>query len=185
VVVPVPDHVLDLSVHDLPTVLHAGPNGVPTDKAVATVSTGVLISTVALLVASPVAGWISDRTGRRKLLVAGSTFVFAIGILMLLVAKDVSHFYAVEAVLGVSYGIYVGVDLALVVDVLPNPDDSGKNLGVFNMANAMPQTLAPALGGVLLAIASATHKNYDLLLWVAGIACIVGALVVLPIKKVR
>jgi MFS family permease len=159
--------------------------GVATDKAVATVSTGVLIYTVALLVASPIAGWISDRTGRRKFLVAGSTFVFAIGILMLLFAKDVAHFYAVEAVLGVSYGIYVGVDLALVVDVLPNPDDSGKDLGVFNMANAMPQTLAPALGGVLLAIGSATNKNYDLLLWVAGIACIIGALVVLPIKKVR
>lgn len=159
--------------------------GVPVAKAVATVSTGVLIYTVCLLVASPIAGWISDRTGRRKMLVAGSTLVFAIGILMLLRASDVSHVYAVEAVLGIAYGIYVGVDLALVVDVLPNPDDSGKDLGVFNMANAMPQTLAPALGGVLLAIGSATNKNYDLLLWVAGIACIVGALVVLPIKKVR
>jgi hypothetical protein len=92
-----------------------------------------------------------------------------------------------QAVATVSTGvlIYVGVDLALVVDVLPNPDDSGKDLGVFNMADAMPQTVAPALGGVLLAIGSATHKNYDLLLWVAGIACIVGALVVLPIKSVR
>ena len=38
-------------------------------------------------------------------------------------------FYMVEAVLGLAYGIYVGVDLALVVDVLPNPDDAGKDLG--------------------------------------------------------
>ena len=96
-----------------------------------------------------------------------------------------AHFYAVEAVLGLAYGIYVGVDLALVVDVLPNPDNSGKDLGVFNMANAMPQTLAPALGGVLLAIGSATNQNYNLLLSVAGAASVIGALVILPIKSVR
>jgi len=117
--------------------------------------------------------------------VAGSTLIFAVGTLMLTQAADVAHFYAVEAVLGLAYGIYVGVDLALVVDVLPNPDDSGKDLGVFNMANAMPQTLAPALGGMLLAVNSASNQNYDLLLWVAAIACVVGAIVVLPIKEVR
>jgi len=153
--------------------------------ALAAITTGVLIYTVVLLIASPVAGWLSDRTGRRKIFVAGSTLVFAIGTLMLTQASDVAHFYGVEAVLGLAYGIYVGVDLALVVDVLPNPDNSGKDLGVFNMANAMPQTLAPALGGVLLAIGSATNQNYDLLLGVAAAASVIGALVILPIKSVR
>jgi MFS family permease len=159
--------------------------GLTPETAVSAVSTGVLIYTVVLLVSAPIAGWVSDRTGRRKMLVASSTLVFAVGILMLIWANDVAHFYAVEAVLGLAYGIYVGVDLALVVDVLPNPDDSGKDLGVFNMANAMPQTLAPAIGGLLLAVNSINNQNYDLLLWVAGLASIIGAVVVLPIKKVR
>jgi len=159
--------------------------GVDGASAVAAVSTGVLIYTVVLIAVAPIAGWISDRTGRRKMLVASSTLVFGIGTVMLTQASDVSHFYAVEAMLGLAYGIYVGVDLALVIDVLPNPDDSGKDLGVFNMANAMPQTLAPALGGVLLAVGSTQNQNYDLLLWVAAIACLVGALVILPIKQVR
>ncbi len=97
----------------------------------------------------------------------------------------VGQFYMVEALLGVAYGIYVGVDLALVVDVLPNPDDSGKDLGVFNMANALPQTVAPRIGAALLAVASANDQNYDLLLYSAGVASLIGALVVLPIKKVR
>ncbi|NKY38104.1 MFS transporter [Cellulomonas septica] len=159
--------------------------GLDAGDAVAAVSTGVLIYTLVLVAVSPVAGWISDRTGRRKVFVAGSTLIFAIGTLMLTQASTVGQFYAVEAVLGLAYGIYVGVDLALVVDVLPNPDDSGKDLGVFNMANAIPQTLAPALGGVLLAVNSAVNQNYDLLLWVAGIASVIGALVIIPIKKVR
>jgi hypothetical protein len=77
------------------------------------------------------------------------------------------------------------VDLALVVDVLPNPDDSGKDLGVFNMANALPQTVAPVFGAALLSISSADNQNYTLLLYTAGVAALIGALVVLPIKKVK
>jgi MFS family permease len=153
--------------------------------APAAVTLGVLIYTIALVASGWVAGKISDRTGRRKFLVAGSTALFAIGIIMLAFVDTVNGFYIVEAVLGVAYGIYVGVDLALVVDVLPNPDDAGKDLGVFNMANALPQTAAPLIGAALLAINSTTNQNYDLMLYCAGAAGLVGALVVLPIKKVR
>jgi hypothetical protein len=69
--------------------------------------------------------------------------------------------------------------------VLPNPDDSGKDLGVFNMANALPQTVAPLVGAMLLAVSSANNQNYTLLLYTAGVAALLGALIVLPIKKVR
>jgi MFS family permease len=159
--------------------------GLSLDKAPAAVSTGVLIYTVALVFTGWVAGRISDRTGRRKFLVAGSTLLFGVGIGLLSQVSTLTGFYVVEAVLGVAYGIYVGVDLALVVDVLPNPDDSGKDLGVFNMANALPQTVAPLIGAALLGVGSATNQNYSLLLYVAAAASLVGALIVLPIKKVK
>jgi MFS family permease len=145
----------------------------------------VLVYTVALIASGWIAGKISDRTGRRKFLVAGSTLLFGVGIVALAHVHSVAQFYMVEALMGVAYGIYVGVDLALVVDVLPNPDDSGKDLGVFNMANALPQTVAPLFGAALLAVSSANNQNYTLLLYTAGVAALVGALIVLPIKKVR
>lgn len=53
------------------------------------------------------------------------------------------------------------------------------------MANALPQTVAPVFGAALLAVSSADNQNYNLLLYTAGVAALVGALVVLPIKKVR
>ena len=90
---------------------------------------------------------------------AGSTLLFGVGIVLLAHVSTLNGFYLVEAVLGVAYGIYVGVDLALVVDVLPNPDDAGKDLGVFNMANALPQTLAPVFGAALLAVNSANQPE--------------------------
>ncbi|HEX8487172.1 MAG TPA: MFS transporter [Propionibacteriaceae bacterium] len=159
--------------------------GLSLQDAPRAVTMGVLIYTIALVASGWVAGKISDRIGRRKIFVAGSTVLFAVGTVMLAHVGSVGGFYAVEAVLGVAYGIYVGVDLALVVDVLPNPDDAGKDLGVFNMANALPQSAAPGLGAALLAFNSANNQNYDLLLYSAGVAAVIGALVVLPIKGVR
>jgi MFS family permease len=159
--------------------------GLSDDDAPAAVTIGVLVYTVALIASGWIAGKISDRTGRRKFLVAGSTLLFGIGIVALAHVHSVGQFYMVEALMGVAYGIYVGVDLALVVDVLPNPDDSGKDLGVFNMANALPQTVAPLFGAALLAVSSANNQNYQLLLYTAGVAALIGALIVLPIKKVR
>ena len=158
---------------------------VPTADAPGVVTTGALVYTIALIASGWVAGKISDITGRRKLLVGGSTLLFAIGTVLLAHITTVMEFYMVEALLGAAFGIYVGVDLALVVDVLPNPDDAGKDLGVFNIANALPQTVAPVLGAFLLSIASATNQNYTLLLYAAGVAGIIGALVIIPIKKVR
>src|SRR4051812_6998946 len=159
--------------------------GLPLDKAPAAVTIGVLVYTIALIASGWVAGKISDRPGRRKFLVAGSPLLFGIGIALLAHMTSVGQFYLIEALMGVAYGIYVGVDLALVVDVLPNPDDAGKDLGAFNMANALPQTVAPVLGAALLAMSSPNNQNYTLLLYSAGVASLIGALIVLPIKKVR
>jgi MFS family permease len=160
--------------------------GLAESDAPGAVVVGVLIYTIALVASGWIAGKISDRTGRRKFLVAGSTLLFAVGIVLLAHVDTLTGFYVVEAVLGVAYGVYVGVDLALVVDVLPNPDDAGKDLGVFNMANALPQSVAPAIGGVLLSIgAVGADKNYELLLYTAGVAGLIGAVVVLFIKKVK
>ena len=68
--------------------------------------------------------------------------------------------------------------------MLPDPERPGKDLGVINIANSLPQSLAPAFGLFLLGV-GAGGDNYTALLWGAGIISLVGAAVVLPIKKVR
>lgn len=160
--------------------------GIDSQEGAGTVFTGVLIYTIALVGAGYAAGWISDRTGRRKLPVVVATALFAVGTYLLMHVGTVGQFYAVEAVLGVAFGIYMSVDMALVLQVLPNPEDTGKDLGVFNMANALPQSLAPFLGAALLAATTpGAQPNYGLLLGAAAAVCLVGAFVVLPIKKVN
>ena len=65
------------------------------------------------------------------------------------------------------------------------PDDSGKDLGVFNIASALPQTAAPVVGAALLAVGRLQNQNHTLMLYVVGALALIAVLVVLPIKSVR
>jgi MFS family permease len=157
--------------------------GLTDAQAAGTVATGVLIYTVVLVVIGQAAGFVSDRLGRRKFLVFLSTALFAVGLSMLTQVNSVGGFYVVEAILGAAFGIYMGVDLALVLAVLPHPEDSAKDLGVFNIANAMPQTLAPFIGAILLTVGAG--QNYNLLYLTAAALTFLGALAIIPVKKVK
>jgi MFS family permease len=67
--------------------------------------------------------------------------------------------------MGVGYGIYTSVDFALITQVLPGAADRGKDLGVINIANALPQVVAPGIAGVILVVVDAlgglTETNGD------------------------
>lgn len=149
------------------------------------ITVGVLIYTIALVITAKAGGWLSDRTGRRKVFVVTAAVIFAVGTYLLVHVTTVPQFYVVEAIMGAGYGLYFAVGMALVIDVLPNPDDSAKDLGVMNIANALPQSLAGALGAVLLAIASTTNTNYFLLYTAAAVIALLGAAAIVPIKKVH
>ncbi|MEV4732381.1 MFS transporter [Saccharopolyspora sp. NPDC049426] len=152
-------------------------------EAASVMATGVLIYTVALVLAGQLAGWVSDRISRRKVFIGASAVIFGIGTWMLAHAESVTGFYAAEVVLGVGFGVYVAIDLALVLDVLPNPDEAGKDLGVFNIAMSLPQTLAPGLAAAL--VSAGAGQNYDLMLTVAAVIAVAGALAIVPVRSVR
>jgi MFS family permease len=86
------------------------------------------------------------------------------------------------AIGGLGFGLYFAVDLALVLDVLPTKENAAKDLGVFNMASAVPFAIAPAIAAAILAIG---NGSYGLLYAVAGGCAIVGAIAILPVKHVR
>jgi MFS family permease len=153
-------------------------------RAVPAVAFGVLIYTILLFIGTAISGWLSDRLHRRKIFVGGSTMLFGIGLVVLLFANSLGVFYVAEGIMGLAYGIYISIDQALVIDVLPEPEKPGKDLGVMNIANSLPQSLAPALGALLLGIGGGSG-NYDMLLGGAALAAIIGACVIIPIRSVK
>ncbi len=152
-------------------------------EAVRTMATGVLVFTIALIISGQVAGWLSDKIGRRKIFIIVSALIFAAGTILLTQTTEPTMFFIAEAIIGVGFGAYVAVDLALVLDVLPDPEETAKDLGVFNIAMAGPQVVAPALSAWIIGWSSGT--NYDIMLIIAGAIAVVGALLIIPVKGVK
>jgi hypothetical protein len=57
-----------------------------------------------------------------------------------------------------------------------------KDLGVFNIAGALPFSLAPAIAPAILVIGGG---SYGVLYAVAGLCAIIGAFAILPVRRVR
>jgi MFS family permease len=143
---------------------------------------GTLAQSVVLVAASLIGGRLSDRTGRRKIFVLTASIVYGLALFVMAIASNFNGFLVGMAISGLGFGMYVAVDLALVVDVLPDGDNAAKDLGVFNIAGALPFSLAPAIAPVILAIGSG---SYGVLYAVAGVCAIIGAFAILPVKGVR
>ena len=142
---------------------------------------GTLVQSVLIVAASLIGGRLSDRTGRRKIFVLTAAIVYGLAMFLIAVASDFNGFLVGMAIGGLGFGMYTAVDLALVADVLQGKDHA-KDLGVMNIAGALPFSIGPAIGSVILAISGG---NYSVLYAVGGVCAIVGAAAILPVKRVR
>jgi MFS family permease len=143
---------------------------------------GTLTQSAVIVAASLIGGKLSDRTGRRKIFVLTASIVYGLALFAIAIASNFNGFLVGMAIGGLGFGIYMAVDLALVADVLPNKLNAAKDLGVFNIAAALPYSFAPAIAPAILAIGGG---SYGLLYAVAGVCAIVGAFAILPVKRVR
>jgi MFS family permease len=156
------------------------------DSAADDVPRQLFLATVAMssvvVVASLLGGWLSDRLGRRKVFVGAASVVFGLAMFVIALATSFNGFVAGMALGGLGFGLYTAVDLALVADVLPHPDSAGKDLGVMNMAAALPSSVAPALAPAILAVG---RGSYGVLYAVAGMCAILAAGAIMRVRRVR
>ncbi|MET9380560.1 MFS transporter [Streptomyces sp. NPDC002928] len=136
---------------------------------------GVLILTavnaLTLLATVVVGGVWSDRVGRRKPFVVWSGVLMAVATAALSAWQTWPGAIVAAAVLGVGFGVFTSVDFALMTDVLPKAADRGKDLGVINIANALPQVAAPALAAPIVTYLG----GYQVLYLVAAVIGLAGA----------
>jgi MFS family permease len=144
----------------------------------------VLIFSVVLTLSAVVSGRLSDRWQRRKVFVYLAVAIVGVGLIMLAFTTTLPAFFIAAAVMGVGIGAFFAVDLALVTDVLPDQRHAAaKDLGIFNIANTLPQSVAPAIAPFVLAVGGGA--NYTLLFATAAVLALVGATFIVPIKAVR
>ena len=144
----------------------------------------VVIFSIVLAASAVISGRLSDRWQRRKVFVYISVAVVGVGMVMLAFTTSLPAFFVAAAVMGVGIGAFFAVDLALVTDVLPDQENAAaKDLGIFNIANALPQSVAPAIAPAILSVG--VGGNYTLLFLVAAVLALIGAAFIVPIKAVR
>jgi MFS family permease len=111
----------------------------------------ILIATVAVIIATVAVGRVADLSGgyRRyavlsSILMAATGFVlagFAMWGLVLVCAFT----------LGAGYGAFQSVSQALSMVVLPSPANAGRDLGIINIASAIPQVIGAPIAGLVVA----------------------------------
>jgi MFS family permease len=155
------------------------------DLRVADPEGSLLVLTLVYLVATVAATWgggiLSDRTGRRRVFVAGAAVLQAAACAVLVVVPSWGSALVAGVLLGAGYGAYTSVDQALVTQVLPDQRTVAGDLGVMNVAAVAPQALAPLLASLVIA----ELGGYGVLFGLAGTITVLGALSVARIRSVR
>lgn len=147
---------------------------------------GSLLAIIGVAIAIVVypAGALSDRFGRKGMVIAAGV-LGAIGALMLLPATTMNAVLIAGGVIGLSTGVFLSANWAWATDLIP-PQESGRFLGISNIATAGSGVLAGA-GGVLLDFfnAQSTNLGYTVLFLSAAVCFLLGSGIALAVKDVR
>jgi MFS family permease len=157
--------------------------GLPQSEVPGLIFRSMLVQASMVVALSVIGGRLSDALRRRKVFVLGGAIVYALGFCSIALADSYPMFLAGMVATGIGHGLYFGVDLALMTEVLPDRErDAAKDLGILNITNALPQSVAPALAPLILA---GSGGDYGALFFTAGAIALAGSIAILPLKLVR
>jgi MFS family permease len=147
------------------------------------------------------AGKLSDRIGQRKIFVYVAAYLQAIAAALLAFVPDFNIALVGAGLLGLGYGSFMAVDQALATQVLPDAHSRGKDLGIMNIATAVPQAFGPLLGAMVVligvnvatgggAVAAAgtfagASSGFTALFVASAVIAVLGGLAIYPIKSVK
>lgn len=123
---------------------------------------GVMSSLFAFVqfVASPVVGRVSDKFGRKPMLVWG-LLIFSLAEFLFAIAQHLWAFDISRAIDGLSAAMFVPTSMALAAD-LTSVKERAKVIGWLSAAFSGGLILGPGLGGIL------ANVSYKFPFWVAG-----------------
>lgn len=166
---------------------------VPGGNAEAAYTAFLVIMMLTAMVSTILAGWLSDRFGRKRMVYISGGFMAAVGAAFVISPYLVSSglltlILGAAAIFGLGYGAYLAVDWALVADVLPSEATFARDMGIWNIALTLPQVMAAVLGGWLITLGLALgskQTGYDFLFVAFVIFCVLGTVTVRFIRGVK
>jgi MFS family permease len=145
-----------------------------------------VIGLVLLVVTLP-SGWLADRIGRKPL-VALAGLIAATGTGMVLVVRTPGMITAAGALLGLSVGMFLSANWALVTDLVPE-SEAARYLGIANIATAGGSGIARLLGGAMIdplnQLLGSASAGYLSLYGLALLAFLMGTAAILRVPTKR
>lgn len=135
----------------------------------------LIISTLAAALAGFLAGTASDRLAHRRLFVVGGGLAMAAALVGLSQAPSWAALLCAQLVFGIGHGVHAASVAAMTAEILPDRDRAGQDLGVMNMAIALPQGLAPGGAALMMALGSVLPAVFV----AAGLSAALGCVVLL------
>jgi MFS family permease len=133
----------------------------------------VLIATLAVIVATVAVGRVADLSGGyRRYAVLASVVMAATGFVLAGFAMWAVVIVCAFA-LGAGYGAFQSVSQALSMVVLPSRANAGRDLGIINIASALPQVIGAPIAGLVVA----GTGGYRSVFVFAGLLAVVAAAV--------
>ncbi|MBW3095167.1 MFS transporter [Bifidobacterium sp. 64T4] len=150
-------------------------------EAAASIQVISVITMIVSIVASLAAGPIADALHRRKAPIVVACCFFAVGLAMPWIFPTQMGMFLFGGIASFGYGMYLSVDQALNVDVLPDKKTAGKDLGFMNIATCAGQAIGVAITSTIVSV----FGSYVFVFPTAIVMTAVAAISVLSIKRVR
>ena len=139
----------------------------------------------ALIVLALVSGWLSDKFGRKPVMIISGLVAF-VGAFALLFVRTTTLISIAGGVVGMGIGSFLSVSWALATDIVPR-QEAARYLGIANIATCIGSGVARLLGGVLIdpinKLLGSSSSGYLLLFALATASFLVSALVILPLPN--
>lgn len=148
--------------------------------------TGLLtaVHAIALFLFAPVWGWLSDRHGRRMILVVGLVG-FGISLLLSAIRPTIGAFYAERFLTGLFASAITPVASAVIADQGGSDAWRARHIAWVSMASVSGFLLGPMLSGFLATLSTVaatgdnvTRQSYELPFFAVSTVALVGAVVV-------
>lgn len=167
------------------TVMLVNRMGYTEAQATASVATVNIISMVAMAVTSIFGGMLSDKFRKQKPFLYLSALIMILATLVFAFVPNFTAYVIASAVLGLGFGCFSAVDMALVARILPRKEDSAKDFGIMNVANALPQSIVPAIAPFLLGMGTMTGIGDWTFFYIAlAVFMVFGMVAIRPLPEI-
>ncbi|WBT07318.1 MFS transporter [Brevundimonas vesicularis] len=136
------------------------------------------VAFVSVVIIASLLAMFGTRISRRQPIALAGAVALCVATVALAIAPSWTVVVFAFAIYGLGQGAYGSVEMGLMADALPTQDNRGRDMGLNNLAVALPQAMAPIAALIL------EQVGFDIRgLYVAAAACFAAAAVVMSLFR--